>query len=55
MRGRAEAMQQPAAPGRATYRLWDDGQRRMTVSVGAVVAAVAAEYTTTTTNYTTTT
>ena len=45
MRGRAEAMQQPAALGRATYsmRRWDDGRRRMTVSVRAVVAAVAAE------------
>ena len=43
MRGQSEAMQQPAAPGRATYRRWDDGRRRMTESVGAVVAAVAAE------------
>ena len=46
MRGRAEAIQQlVAAPctGRATYRQWDDGQRRMTVSIRAVVAAVAAE------------
>ena len=43
MRGRAEVMQQPAAPGRATDRRWDDGQRRMTISVGVVVAAVVAE------------